>query len=445
MCTNNDEKINELYSKMLDTADTMSSEGINKESMDALKSIKDGVNQLTLNENATEMDENVNSEAKTDDVQGEFGATSMMESYNPTTGERFVVDGSESIAERIADRHLNNLIVGGENTSKELINDVLKELMHNANGVSDISSLIYRRIAGENFDAYKEMPDDYKRQIDMICYDTNLRANSINSNKRAIATAMLDEMIKEFKMSIDSQVDLETILSGFDSEVNKMANQFSAELGGMMMSFDEERKAEIDAAIKRCEESGKTEAIANLKAMRDNIDDAFNLNRFIEFCKTCKIRNIESREPEKRVFSHFNRKYENHRYTINDIRSCPDILDRHLVEYSHLQNTLLCIAFCKYCKNMIPDNMNEHTFMYYFIRNIIAIDRLNPKGRMYSAMDERSKRFYDSFMGQLRSAMEAILERNPNFRQEASESGNDEKIGFVDKTVNGKNTPQARG
>lgn len=406
----NDDKINELYSKMLETADTIGHEGFTNESINTLKSIEDGVNELTLNEKA---DSNIEIQSNS----SEFKGREVMTSYNPATGEQMVVDGSESIAEKIAERHLNNLI-NGESTDEGIVKEVLNEMGTMGNDApSAMASLIARKLSGEKFNVYDAMPDDYKRQIDMIHIDAINRAGSRVKvmSKNAIASMMLDEMIEDFNKSVSTQIDLDTILAGFDKDVKKLSDDVSTELGGMMMSFDEERKAEIDAAIKRCEESGKTEAIDQLKAMKETIDDAYNLDKFIEFCGHCKIKNIEAKEPEKRVFSYFNSKYIKHRYTINDIRSCPDILDRHLTEYNHIQNTLICVAFCKYCLNMSPDNMNEHTFMYYFIRNIIAIDRLNPKGRLYDGMDDRSKEFYDKFLTQLKRAMEALFTRNPNF------------------------------
>lgn len=428
MPTNERAEIDELYSKMLETADTIGREGFTKESVDALKSIEDGVNELTLKESSPEMPENPTSTVSIDATSGEFSGEKVMTSYNPTTGEQAVVDGSESIAEKIAERHLDNLINGTASISDDILQEMLTEMGSNSKDSTNIiASLIARRMSGDDFDVYEAMPPEYKRQIDMIYSDTvdkasrrGIKASNIYS-KKSVATMMIDGMIEDFKKSFNTQIDLDTILAGFDKDVKKMSDEFSTELGGMMMSFDDERKAEIDAAIKRCEENGKTEGVEKLKAMKDTIDDAYNLTKFIEFCKTCKIRNIEVKEPEKRVFSNFNVKYEKHRYTINDIRSCPTILDRHLTENNHIQNTLICIAFCKYCQNMNPDNMNEHTFMYYFIRNIIAIDRLNPKGRLYEGMDDRSKQFYDNFVARLKEALAAIISRNPNFSNEALE------------------------
>ena len=158
---------------------------------------------------------------------------------------------------------------------------------------------------GEKFDVYEAMPDDYKRQVDMIYTETSMRYKNVKGinihTKNSIASMMLDEMVQDFKKSMNTQVDLDTVLSGFDEEVKKIQDDFSTELGGMMMTFDEERKAEIDAAIRRCEENGNTKAIEALKEMRDNIDEAFKLEKFVEFCKTCKIKNVE--ENLKREYS----------------------------------------------------------------------------------------------------------------------------------------------
>lgn len=416
MTENNESKINELYSKMINTADTMAAEGITKESVEALKSIEDGVNQLTLEETSnSEQDKTNNTESVSENAESRV----VMQSYNPKSGEQMVVDGSESMAERIAARHLDNFINDKGEISSELMADVFKELGKNADSNDSqaaIATLIARRMTGENFDVYSEMPDDYKHQVDMIYTETVAKAPpKIRSGytKNNIAKMIIDDMVNDFRKSNSTQVDLDTILSGFDEDVKKFHSEISSELGDIMMTFDEERKAEIDAAIKRCQDDGKTEAVEKLQKMRDTIDDAFYLKKFIDFCSTCKIRNIEIKEPEKRVFSYFNSKYEKHKYVINDIRSCPDILARHLITYSHDQLVALCVAFCKYCQNMVPDNMDEHTFMYYFIRNIIAIDRLNPKGRIYEVMDDRSKQFYDTYTKALKDALNNLIERNP--------------------------------
>lgn len=405
--TNNDQKVEELYSDMLKTADDISANGITEESVENLETIKSETEQLT-SKDATE---------ETPVVEGE----KVMQKYDPETGEQTIDDNStKEIIDKITNQHFNNLVAVDEGISTSVFKDVFKDLSKNL-GESDqdiLVGILTRRMVGEKFNVYDAMTDTLKQQIDSLYMSVASKAPKGSITKNQIATECIDELINDFKKSTQSQVDLDTVLSGFDDELKKMTDDLSSELGGMMMSFDDERKAEIDAAIKRCEEEGNKAGIAKLTEMRDTVDEAFHLTKFIEFCKNCKVKNIEAKEPEKRVFDYFNSKYVKHKYSINDIRSCPIILDRHLIDYNHQQNTLICIAFCKYCQDMSPDNMGEHTFMYYFIRNIIAIDKLNPKGLTYDSMDERSKNFYDTFVNALKQAMANLLERNPKFKDE---------------------------
>lgn len=442
----NNTKIDALYEDMLKTADSVAQNGITEKSIESLKTIEEGVNQLTLEgfeENGPKTVEEIaavttsasNCEGqltikmpKPDPGQPAYinhNEEKVMVSYDPSNGEQKVLENTEELAMKIAGQHLNNL---NNFDSKAVTSDIIKEVIASKeltgeenDEATQLSAMIARRMAGENFNAYAEGSKGFKEQVDRVYIDLLMSGNlkggrgNLAMNKRVIARMMLDDMISEFKKDSATQLDIDTILSGFDEDVKKMKEEMSTELGGMMMSFDEERKLEIDAAIKRCTEDGKTEAVENLKKIRDNLDSAYDLTDFIEFCKKCKIKNYEVKEP-KRVFDYFNGKYMNHKLVINDIRSCPDILDRHLTEYTHDQNMILCMAFCKYCLNMHPDRMEEHTFMYYFIRNIIAIDRLNPKGNIYESMDERSKTFYDGFVAHLRSALSNVLERNPSFK-----------------------------
>lgn len=405
--TNNDQKVEELYSNMLKTADDISANGITEESIENLETIKSETEQLTSKDDTEE----------TPVADGE----KVMQKYDPETGEQTVDDNStKEIIDKITNQHFNNLVAVDGGMSTSVFKDVFKDLSKNL-GESDqdiLVGILTRRMIGEKFNVYDAMTDTLKQQIDSLYMSVASKAPKGSITKNQIATECIDELIKDFRKSTQSQVDLDTVLSGFDDELKKMTDDLSSELGGMMMSFDDERKAEIDAAIKRCEEEGNEAGITKLTEMRDTVDEAFHLTKFIEFCKNCKVKNIEAKEPEKRVFDYFNSKYVKHKYSINDIRSCPIILDRHLIDYNHQQNTLICIAFCKYCQDMSPDNMGEHTFMYYFIRNIIAIDKLNPKGLAYASMDERSKNFYDTFIDALKQAMANLLERNPKFKDE---------------------------
>ena len=403
-------KINEVYDNLIKVTDgitdgTITGEEATKKMEEVQAGIKE-ISEVPVIEQPDIPDLDV--------VPETIDSEKIMVKYNPLTGD--IADDSSVSIEDVVDKNWESFIRGA---SSDVTSDIVKDVINsgNFNGDDDatkLAILMTKRMSGEEFNYYEELPDAMKAKVDEMLMQIRLSGNFPKGapiNRRYLAKMLLDECIEDYKKDASSQMDLDTMLSGFNGEIEKAQNEMSTELGGMMMSFDEERIAEIDAAIKRCEEAGNVEAVHNLEAIKSTITSAFNLKDFIEFCKTCKVKTIEIEKPS-RMFDYFNSKYEHHKNTINDIRSCPTILSRHLTEYTQFQLIALCVAFCKFCQYMSPDNMGEHTFMYYFIRNIIAIDRLNPKGNLYMAMDDKSKAFYDDFTTNLKAALNNLIEKN---------------------------------
>ena len=263
----------------------------------------------------------------------------------------------------------------------------------------------------EKIDAYNEFPPSVKNMITMSNITSATKAKDVldKSALRLAANYLLDQLVKEYKKSAQAFIDLDIMLANFDKETAKMVSDTSRELGNMMISTDTARKARIDNAIEECKSKGNTDGVEKLEKMKGAIDDAYNLDKFIEFCSHVKIKKFDLEKPS-RIYSYFTTKYANHENNINDIRMCPDILDRHIPN-NHENNLKLCLAFCKYTMNMSPDNVEEHTFMYYFIRNIITIDRINPKGMSYETMDETSKAYYDGFIANINKCISNLTNR----------------------------------
>lgn len=397
--SNDEDKINEAYDKLMNLSEITPEE----------QEPENDIPEVEVPEDGTSL-----------------ASEDVMVAHNPITGEQTVVENGINIQD-IVDKQLDSLnkidYKDFENLDKDTL---LKKILEytaktDDSKESNIASLMIRRMNGENFNPYDEFTDNMKREVDSVVAKTASLASQarVNSNPQAIVSRMfLDQMIAEFKNSIVGEtMDLDTMLSGFDKELEKSANEMAGEVGRMMLSLDEQRKAEIDAAIKRCEEQGKDEAKAKLLKMKDVIDESFNLEKFAEACKNIKIKRGDLKKPD-RVFDPFNFKYEKHKNNINNIKDCKFFLSRHLPEYTDTHKLMLCLAFCKYCMNFSPDDIEQHTFMYYFIRNIIAIDRLNPKGNLYDTMDEPSKKFYDSFTKSLAKCMDNLIERNKDVASE---------------------------
>jgi len=331
--------------------------------------------------------------------------TLAMETYNPATGNIVTSPVSDNDVKALSDLHFDKFIYNSENI---LDNDDLKKLFPDAIGddiedIKKVNELIKRKNNGQKI-TYEELPKFLKNSVINIVsksLDDNTPSFAYMNNKTQlnyIANLVIGQLVEEYNKK-NTNFDIDTMLAGFDESIDKLQIETSKEFGDILMSFDEERKKEINNAIERCKREGKEEAVEKFQKIKNVIDEAYNLDKFSEFCKHVKIKKFDIEKP-KRIFLSFNTKYMNHTNNINDIQYCPVVLDRHNIS-DHNSNMKLCLAFCKYCMNYSPDNIEEHTFMYYFIKNIILLDRINPKGKIYDTLDERSKNFYDGFINNI--------------------------------------------
>ena len=388
------------------------------------------INTSNISENDIETKKDTNEEVIVPEVvydeNNSLSSEKVLVEHNPITGDQTVIESGISIDD-IINRQLDALegfddkdfnVFSKDELFKKLLNSLtIQSKSNDENEV--LASIILRRINGENFDIYNALPDSMKREVDSITAKAASKASEVGANpKQLISRILIDDIIKQFKAEMTGGTfDIDTMLSGFDKNMEKIQDEMSTEVGKMMLSLDEERKLEIDEAIKRCEEQGKYEAKEKLLKMKNCIDDSFTLEKFSEACKNIKIKRGDLKKPD-RVFNTFNFKYENHKNNINNIKDCIFFLSRHLPNYTNTHKLMLCLAFCKYCLNFSPDDIEEHTFMYYFIRNIIVLDRINPKGAIYETMDEGGKKFYDTFTKNLSICMDNLIKRNPEVANE---------------------------
>lgn len=398
------------------------STNIDKEYENLLNATPESAPKILENVDKIEEPVNAMNTISEDEKKEESKPQKVLGSYNPATGSYNVIDTEASI-EEIQQKNLENFdaMINDEtpDLNADLNNflDSCKDKIPKADAVSKIAYLMANRIAGNNIDYYSNMPKFMQNTVSQIMANANTVGVPSNRilHKNQVAKMLIDEYVEEYKKSSQKTVDLDTLFSGFTKDAANIADDMATQIGDLMLSFDDERKEQINNAIVVAKNNGNDVMVKNLEAIRDNIDKAFNLDEFKEFCKHCKIKSIEMKKPN-RVYDSFIHKYETNDAIINDIRTCPDVIIRHLTEFTKDQAMMICLAYCKYCCNMNPDNMAEHTFMYYFIRNIIAIDRINPRGRAYHSINAKDKIFYDTFVANLRECMNNLLERNVTFK-----------------------------
>ena len=398
------------------------STNIDKEYENLLNATPESAPKILENVGNIEEPVNAMNNISEDEKKEESKPQKVLGSYNPATGNYNVIDTETSI-EEIQQKNLENFdaMINDEtpDLNADLNNflDSCKDRIPEADAASKIAYLMANRIAGNNIDYYSNMPKFMQNTVSQIMANANTVGVPSNRilHKNQVAKMLIDEYVEEYKKSSQKTVDLDTLFSGFTKDAANIADDMATQIGDLMLSFDDERKDQINNAITVAKANGNDVMVKNLEAIRDNIDKAFNLDEFKEFCKHCKIKTIEMKKPN-RVYDSFIHKYETNDAIINDIRTCPDVIIRHLTEFTKDQAMMICLAYCKYCCNMNPDNMAEHTFMYYFIRNIIAIDRINPRGRAYHSISAKDKVFYDTFVANLRECMNNLLERNVTFK-----------------------------
>lgn len=398
------------------------STNIDKEYENLLNATPESAPKILENVDNIEEPVNAMNTISEDEKKEESKPQKVLGSYNPATGSYNVIDTEASI-EEIQQKNLENFdaMINDEtpDLNADLNNflDSCKDKIPEADAASKIAYLMANRIAGNNIDYYSNMPKFMQNTVSQIMANVNTVGVPSNRilHKNQVAKMLIDEYVEEYKKSSQKTVDLDTLFSGFTKDAANIADDMATQIGDLMLSFDDERKDQINNAIVVAKNNGNDVMVKNLEAIRDNIDKAFNLDEFKEFCKHCKIKSIEMKKPN-RVYDSFIHKYETNDAIINDIRTCPNVIIRHLTEFTKDQAMMICLAYCKYCCNMNPDNMAEHTFMYYFIRNIIAIDRINPRGRAYHSINAKDKIFYDTFVANLRECMNNLLERNVTFK-----------------------------
>ena len=118
-----------------------------------------------------------------------------------------------------------------------------------------------------------------------------------------------------------------------------------------------------------------------------------------------RVKKIEVEKFEKTCLSWLY-KYSNHKMVINNLSDTFPVLKSELAEFRFNDDTIkkFIVIFTKYSMNMSPDNVDEHVYMYYFIKNILSL-------KYYNKDDEEEIKFYDKVRQNLIKFLELIEEK----------------------------------
>lgn len=221
---------------------------------------------------------------------------------------------------------------------------------------------------------YDKLPKKIKEGIDKMCLSLN---NTAMSTKKMFAAEFIEEIISSSsidQISIDMQ---ESLSKAFDTS-------------GIMTYFIEENMTTFEKKLEELIEKDKAIEIKDdpemeekrqkhidlLTKIKDQYRQAYTLEGFIEALEKRKVRvkPFDIRK-YKRFLDQFYWKYEQDTpFTIQDPSRIPPILMRKFPKFDGDQCKAFVIAFFKYTMNMSANSVVDHTYMSYFISNILQLD-----------------------------------------------------------------------
>lgn len=244
-----------------------------------------------------------------------------------------------------------------------------------------LMSLLRRVQKKEKFPYYNELPEGLKKFCNAIAVMEPECGGKVNKPMlNAIALNALNTLLNEIAAD-EFIVDISNVI---DNEIKKSGADLSAIYEGMIIGKSEKLREAADKAV----EEGHEDTAATLRKMADACEESYKMAGFAEAIKNhkLKIRKIDIEKPQK-VVRDFNTKYENSNIAINNVMDITYCIPRHLAEATTPPSpdkittdtiNAFMVAFCMYCKNMKNTNIDEHIFMYYFIKNILYLDTTAP-------------------------------------------------------------------
>lgn len=284
--------------------------------------------------------------------------------------------------------------------------------------VSDLLDVIlrYRKadVFRESTNWYELLPKKIKSIIDKQCFNLN---NTAMSTKKMLAKELLEEIISSSsidQIAIDMQESLST---AFDT-----SNIMTYVLEENMTTFEKkiEDLIEKDKSIKLDDpekDKKRIEHIELLTKIQHQYREAYTLEGFINAIEHGKVRvKPFDISKYKRFVEQFYWKYEQDTpFTIQDPTRVPPILVRKFPQFTPDQCVAFIIGFFKYTANMKANDVVDHTFMSYFISNILQLD-------LIKHLAEEGD-FINILSNNIEKALYAI--NNIKYKKESEESNNE--------------------
>lgn len=401
--------IDEVYEKMLSAAEITESEKLKltDEQVDEILSAIDGCTDDDLMVNAKKA-------AESSDLKDEAVVASI--NIDTVTGKPVSVDevdlddeNIKSFEEYLDTEGINipdvdiDKMVAKFAIAQFFAIDNTEEALEN-NGVTDEAiDKVYEIIekykiyqkTGKKFSYYNAMPDSIKSLIERFQGANALKMVG-NMNREArnyIAACMMNAII-------DCNV-ADVLTDDLNRSIAKMNKELQEDeaWGETRRYFSED----LPNLISGLEQDGEQEKADKGRLVIASFNEACNHELLCEAIPSLKIRHIDMEDFEKYCES-FNDMYKDNTYQITDISQAFASLCRseNFHEDTEVYKKLIgyFIAYVKKQK-LDPNNIIDHTYMYYFIQNIITLD-------YYSRSNEDDVAFHNTLVDNIQKLIDVV-------------------------------------
>lgn len=407
-----DKEINKVYDKMLNDANMKGEDSPSKLSDGEFKQLAQAM------ENVLNDSEDLQMISKLPSNNGVLEANSNLKNteedvlidVNVFTGEHVITgqkpkEHSEEESNLITDT-FEDLIEGSKNHKMEdvkLTDDIIiKTLKEQFDGISEIEimgfvSLIKDYQNGNTSGVYNRLPNTIKGMINSAA------ATASNSINPKILRGYKERCAKDLIDSFINDATFGKITIEFQDELDKVFKDANNDIGKLYSESIKEKEIQLTKIIDSLEEKNESEKAETFRKILAALKETYTFDLFKKELPKIKIKKFDLEKPEK-IYRDFDYKYQDSVYNIKSSSLLAPTLFRLFPEYHKEIIMRFVIGFCKFCslKGYTPSNVDQHTFMYYFISNIIYLGSIS--------LDENNE-FNNDLFNNIKECLDIICNR----------------------------------
>lgn len=270
---------------------------------------------------------------------------------------------------------------------EENIVDTLQTAFPNFNP-SDLNGFLkaldaYRKKEKRSY--FNMLPESFKKQIDMIIGTAQIGYASQKEARNYVLEGLFDQIIQDNYLN--------SMMLDLNKSLEESYKQLYDETKGEFSKYNNNQRYIYETyMLEYADKIQETdpEKADECRKIHDMFVESYTYTKMLDmYLHTGKLR-VKKIELEKfvKTCNSWIQRYSNHKMTINNLSDTLPVLAAH---FKFSEDTLkrFVIIFTKYAMNMSPDVLNEHVYMYYFIKNILSLN-------YYNHEDEKESAFYDT-------------------------------------------------